>query len=64
MGEELEKKIGEIKVINITEHEDGSASVLFDMDPELIRFFAEMGLRQALKDTIRKLQDDVKNEHS
>lgn len=64
MSEDLEKKIGDIQIVSITEHEDGSASVLFEMDPELIKLFAEMGLRQALTDSIRKMRDDFKNEHS
>lgn len=64
MTEDLNKKLDEMKVVSITEHEDGTASILFEMDPDLIKLFAEMGLRQALMDSIRKMRDDFKNEHS
>ena len=64
MSDDLDKKLGEMKVVSITDHEDGSASVLFEMDPELIKLFAEMGLRQALMNSIRKMREDFENEHS
>ena len=38
----------EIKVIDITEHEDGSATLSVDMSKELYQYFFEQGFRQAL----------------
>ena len=64
MGEELGKKIDEIQVVKIIENDDGSATVVFDMDQELIKLFAEIGLRKVLMDSIHTVQDDIKNEHS
>ena len=47
----------EIKVIDITEHEDGSATLSVDMSKELYAFFFEHGFRQVLLRALEKEQD-------
>ena len=51
----------EIKVIEITEHEDGSATLSVDMSKELYAFFFEHGFRQVLMRALEKegASDDV-----
>ena len=51
----------EIKVIEITEHEDGSATLSVDMSKELYAFFFEHGFRQVLTRAVEKERgcDDV-----
>ena len=55
------KTANEIKVIEITEHEDGSATLSVDMSKELYAFFFEHGFRQVLMRALEKEQscDDV-----
>ena len=64
MSEDLEKKIGDIQVVKIIDNEDGSATVVFEVDDGLIKLFAEIGLRKVLMDSIHTVQDELKNEHS
>ena len=45
----------EVKVIEITEHEDGSATLSLDMSKELYAFFFEHGFRQVL---MRALEEE------
>ena len=47
----------EIKVIDITEHEDGSATLSVDMSKELYAFFFEHGFRQVLMRALEKERD-------
>ena len=47
----------EIKVIDITEHEDGSATLSVDMSKELYAFFFEHGFRQVLLRALEMEQD-------
>jgi hypothetical protein len=51
----------EIKVVDITEHEDGSATLSVDMSKELYAFFFEQGFRQALMRAVEmeEMSDDV-----
>jgi hypothetical protein len=51
----------EIKVVDITEHEDGSATLSVDMSKELYAFFFEHGFRQVLMRALEKERgrDDV-----
>jgi hypothetical protein len=51
----------EVKVIEITEHEDGSATLSVDMSSELYAFFFEHGFRQVLMRALEEEQgrDDV-----
>ena len=47
----------EVKVIEITEHEDGSATLSVDMSKELYAFFFEHGFRQVLMRALEKERD-------
>jgi hypothetical protein len=49
-----------IKVGNITEHEDGSASVELDLDPPAVQLLLDIGLNQLLKEHIEE-QERKKN---
>ena len=46
----------EVKVIEITEHEDGSATLSVDMSKELYAFFFEHGFRQVLMRALEQEQ--------
>jgi hypothetical protein len=46
----------EVKVIEITEHEDGSATLSLDMSKELYAFFFEHGFRQVLTRALEEEQ--------
>ena len=45
-------KIGDITVTSIVEHQDGSATVTFDMDGDTMRRFAEIGILKVLMDSV------------
>ena len=49
-----------IKVGNITEHEDGSASVELDLDPPAVQLLLDIGLNQLLKEHVEE-QERKKN---
>ena len=42
----------EIKVIEITDNEDGSATLTVDMSQEMYQYFFEQGFRQALMQAV------------
>jgi len=48
----MTNKVGHMKVTNLTEHEDGGATIEFDMDDTTAALAQELGLRMA---TLRKL---------
>lgn len=45
-------KVGDITVTSVVEHEDGSATVTFDMDGDTLRKFAEIGVLKVLMDSV------------
>ena len=49
-----------IKVGNITEHEDGSASMELDLDPPAVQLLLDIGFNQLLKEHIEE-QERKKN---
>ena len=51
----------EIKVIDITDNEDGSATLSVEMSQELYQYFFEQGFRQALMRAVEmeEMSDDV-----
>jgi hypothetical protein len=53
-----------ITVESITDHEDGSATVVFDMDNETLKAFAEIGLLKVLTDTAAQTIADKQKEES
>lgn len=54
-----------MQIVEIKDNDDGSATVTFDMSPELLKFFAEIGIRKAIMDTVANtVQGEIKNEHS
>lgn len=46
-----------IKVVNITDHEDGSATVVVDLDTESTKLVMQVGLRKLLEDHIKDTLD-------
>jgi len=50
MNDEPVKTVGRIEVVSMTDHEDGSATIVFDMDAESLKKFAEIGLLKVLTD--------------
>lgn len=48
----------ELMIQSIIEHEDGSATVHFEMDQKLITIFAKMGIKKALMDHIQQLTEE------
>lgn len=62
---EKESTIGSMQIVEIKDNDDGSSTVTFDMSPELLRFFAEVGIRKAIMDFVdNTLQDEAEHEHS
>jgi hypothetical protein len=55
---QIETKEPYIEVIDMTEHDDGSATITFEMDRETTITFAKFGLLQALKDAANKVNED------
>lgn len=45
-------KVGDITVTNVVYHEDGSATVTFNMDNDALRRFVEIGVLTVLMDTV------------
>jgi hypothetical protein len=57
--------IGEMQIVEIKDHDDGSATVTFDMSPELLKFFAEIGIRKVIMDSVANtIQNGSDHEHS
>ena len=62
---EKESSIGDIQIVEVKDNDDGSSTVTFDMSPELLKFFAEIGIRKVIMDTVTNtVQGELKNEHS
>lgn len=60
MNDEPVKNVSRIEVVSMTDHEDGSATVVFDMDAESLKKFAEIGLLKVLTDHANNiLKDEV-----
>jgi hypothetical protein len=49
--------IGKMEITKIIDNEDGSATVMFDMDWEAIRAFAKIGLLQVLTEAAQGMLD-------
>lgn len=45
-------KVGDITVTSIVYHEDGSATVTFDMDNDALRKFVEIGVLKVFMDSV------------
>lgn len=61
----LSAKIGDMQIVEIKDNDDGSATVVFDMSSDLIKFFAEIGIRKVIMDSVANtIQDEVEHEHS
>jgi hypothetical protein len=54
VGENMAK----IEVVSFAENEDGSASVVFDMDKEALETFAKIGLLKVLTDEANRVLDE------
>ena len=54
----VETKEPYIEIIGMTELDDGSAMLTFEMDRETTITFAKFGLLQALKDAANKVIED------
>jgi len=49
-----------IEIIEIKEHEDGSATIEFDCDKETTKFLAGQGLLRVLEQTIKQYEQESK----
>jgi hypothetical protein len=50
----MNDEIGKMEVTKIIDNEDGSATVMFDMDWDAICAFAKIGLMQVLTDAVKE----------
>ena len=55
-------KLGTIEVTNYVEHEDGSATIVVDTDPDATRLLVEVGLRRLLEMAVDKDNEEYKFE--
>ena len=51
-------KTGTIEVIHVTDEEDGTATIVFDLSPDALIAFAKRGLHHALLTAAQKVIDD------
>jgi len=51
----MNDEIGKMEVTKIIDNEDGSATVMFDMDWDAIRAFAKIGLTRVLVEAAREM---------
>ena len=53
--------IGKMEITKIVDNEDGSATVMFDMDWDAVRAFAKIGLMRVLTEAAQEMieQDEV-----
>ena len=51
-----------IKVVEITEHENGDATVVFDMCPDAVRTLLELGIITAIKNGIERSEPRLSDE--
>ena len=47
----------DVKVLEIIDHDDGSATISFDMGIEALKVFAAIGLQQCLIDKAKEILD-------
>lgn len=52
-----------IKIIKWKDNDDGSADVTFEMSEEEKETFAEIGIRQCIKEGIKATEGEIKDEH-
>ena len=50
-------KIGTIEVVSVTDHDDGSATILMDLSPDALIAFAKIGLHHALTEAAKREAD-------
>ena len=61
---ERESIIGDMRIVEIKDNDDGSSTVTFDMSPELLKFFAEVGIHKAIMDFVSNTsQNGTEHEH-
>lgn len=48
-----------LEIISIDEHEDGSATIVFDVDKQTLRHFAGIGLLKVIKDSADTILNEV-----
>ena len=56
----MQTKAKTIEVTDYVEHEDGSATLVVDTDPEATRLLVEIGLRRLLEMAVDKENDEYK----
>ena len=58
------EKVGDDKIMvdGIVEHEDGSATVTFDLSEEMVKTFAKIGLEAVLLESVENFSKEQKNE--
>jgi hypothetical protein len=50
----MSNELGKMEVTKIIDNEDGSATVMFDMDWDAVRAFAKIGLMKVLTDAVKE----------
>jgi hypothetical protein len=53
----MSNELGKMEITRIIDNEDGSATVMFDMDWDAIRAFAKIGLMQVLTEAAQSMLD-------
>jgi hypothetical protein len=61
-GENMQTKAGTIEVTDYVEHEDGSATLVVDTDPDATKLLVSIGLRRLLEMALDKENDLYKFE--
>lgn len=51
-------KIGSVEVISVTDHEDGTATIVVDLSPDALIAFAKVGLHHALIEAAKRGIDE------
>ena len=59
----MQTRAGTIDVKDYVEHEDGSATLVVDTDPEATRLLVEVGLRRLLEMAVDKENDEYQLEN-
>jgi len=59
----MQTRAGTIDVKDYVEHEDGSATLVVDTDPEATRLLVEVGLRRLLEMAVDKKNDEYQLEN-
>lgn len=60
----MKTKAGTIDVKDCVEHEDGSATLVVDTDPDATRLLVSIGLRRLLEMAVDKENDEYKFEEA